>query len=157
MYDRRISPFLIKCCVKLPLKYSINASLISTTRRLKAYRTTQSAGIGFADSFVTPAWNTSKPSYWSFSTDPIVEIDPGAVVRESGGYTDNEMNRPFAGLQHGWDGFRGKLECTRVIVDSTCRTKYQSHPGRQEWFSNIECISRDGIVLHHSLFSKANN
>ena len=41
----------------------------------------------------------------------------------------------------------GKLESTRIIVDSTCRTKYQSHPSRQEWVSNIECISADGRVL----------
>ena len=38
----------------------------------------------------------------------------------------------------------GTLESTRIIVDSTYRTRYQAHSGRQEWVSTVECICVDG-------------
>jgi hypothetical protein len=41
----------------------------------------------------------------------------------------------------------GTMESTRIIVDSTCRTKHQAQPGRQEWVSIIECICADGTIL----------
>jgi hypothetical protein len=41
----------------------------------------------------------------------------------------------------------GTMESTRIIIDSTCRTKHQVHPGRQEWVSIIECICADGTIL----------
>jgi hypothetical protein len=41
----------------------------------------------------------------------------------------------------------GTMESTRIILDSTLRTKHQAHPGRQEWVSMIECICADGTIL----------
>jgi hypothetical protein len=41
----------------------------------------------------------------------------------------------------------GTMESTRIILDSTFRTKHQAHPGRQEWVSMIECICADGTIL----------
>jgi transposase len=32
----------------------------------------------------------------------------------------------------------GIMESTRIILDSTLRTKHQAHPGRQEWVSMVE-------------------
>jgi hypothetical protein len=39
------------------------------------------------------------------------------------------------------------MESTRIILDSTLRTKHQAHPGRQEWVSMVECICEDGTIL----------
>ena len=39
------------------------------------------------------------------------------------------------------------MESTRIIIDSTLRTKHQAHPGRQEWVSMIECICADGTDI----------
>jgi len=41
----------------------------------------------------------------------------------------------------------GTMESTRIILDSTLRTKHQAHPGRQEWVSMVECICADGTIL----------
>lgn len=41
----------------------------------------------------------------------------------------------------------GTMESTRIIIDSTLRTKHQAHPGRQEWISMVECICADGSIL----------
>ena len=41
----------------------------------------------------------------------------------------------------------GTMESTRVIIDSTLRTKHQAHPGRQEWISMVECICGDGSAI----------
>jgi hypothetical protein len=41
----------------------------------------------------------------------------------------------------------GTMESTRIIIDSTLRTKHQAHPGRQEWVSIAECICGDGTAL----------
>jgi len=41
----------------------------------------------------------------------------------------------------------GTMESTRIITDSTLRTKHQAHPGRQEWVSFVECICGDGTIL----------
>jgi transposase len=41
----------------------------------------------------------------------------------------------------------GTMESTRIIFDSTLRTKHQAHPGRQEWVSMVECICADGTIL----------
>src|ERR1700709_828052 len=37
----------------------------------------------------------------------------------------------------------GTIESTRIIIDSILCTKYQAHPGRQEWVSMVECICGD--------------
>lgn len=39
------------------------------------------------------------------------------------------------------------MESTRIIIDSTLRTKHQAHQGRQEWVSMVECICADGSTL----------
>jgi len=41
----------------------------------------------------------------------------------------------------------GTMELTRIIIDSTLRTKHQAHPGRQEWVSLVECICGDGTSI----------
>ncbi len=41
----------------------------------------------------------------------------------------------------------GTMESTRIVIDSTLRTKHQAHPGRQEWVSMVECICADGTIL----------
>ncbi|APA05486.1 hypothetical protein sscle_01g002560 [Sclerotinia sclerotiorum 1980 UF-70] len=41
----------------------------------------------------------------------------------------------------------GTMESTRIIIDSTLRTKHQAHPGCQEWISMVECICVDGSIL----------
>ncbi|APA15885.1 hypothetical protein sscle_15g106550 [Sclerotinia sclerotiorum 1980 UF-70] len=41
----------------------------------------------------------------------------------------------------------GTMESTRIIIDSTLRTKHQAHPGHQEWISIVECICADGSIL----------
>jgi hypothetical protein len=39
------------------------------------------------------------------------------------------------------------MASTQVILSLTLCTKYQAHPGRQEWVSMVECISADGTIL----------
>ncbi|ODQ70295.1 hypothetical protein LIPSTDRAFT_333558 [Lipomyces starkeyi NRRL Y-11557] len=41
----------------------------------------------------------------------------------------------------------GTMESTRIILDSTFRTKHQAHPGHQEWVSMIECICAHSTIL----------
>jgi hypothetical protein len=41
----------------------------------------------------------------------------------------------------------GTMESTRIIIDSTLRTKHQAHPGRQEWVSIVEYICAAGTIL----------
>ena len=41
----------------------------------------------------------------------------------------------------------GTLESTRIIVDSTYRTRHQAHSGRQEWVSIVECICADASSI----------
>jgi hypothetical protein len=41
----------------------------------------------------------------------------------------------------------GTMESTRMIFDSTLRTKHQAHPGRQEWVSMVECLCADGTNI----------
>jgi hypothetical protein len=51
----------------------------------------------------------------------------------------------------------GTMESTRTIVDSTLRTKYQAHPGRQEWISVVECICGDGTSITPLVIFKGKN
>jgi DDE superfamily endonuclease/Tc5 transposase DNA-binding domain len=41
----------------------------------------------------------------------------------------------------------GTMDCTRVIVDTSVRTKWQAHPGRKEWVTIVECICADGTSI----------
>lgn len=41
----------------------------------------------------------------------------------------------------------GTHESSRVIIDSSLRTRYQAQPGRQEWVSTVECICADGTSI----------
>ena len=41
----------------------------------------------------------------------------------------------------------GTMESTRIIIDSILCTKYQTHPGRQEWVSMVECVCANGTIL----------
>ena len=41
----------------------------------------------------------------------------------------------------------GSMESTRVIIDSSTRTHWQTHPSRQEWVSVVECIGADGTAI----------
>jgi len=43
------------------------------------------------------------------------------------------------------------IESTRIIINTTLRTKHQVHPGRQEWVSIIKYIYRDRTAI--TLFS----
>ena len=49
----------------------------------------------------------------------------------------------------------GKIEASRVIINSKIRQKYQAQPGRQEWVSVIECISADGTAISPLVILKA--
>jgi hypothetical protein len=51
----------------------------------------------------------------------------------------------------------GTLESTRIIVDSTLRTRHQAHPGRQEWVSIVECICTDGTAVEPLVIFKGQN
>ena len=51
----------------------------------------------------------------------------------------------------------GSMESTRVIVDSTIRTRWQANPGRQEWVTVVECIGTDGMVLEPLVIFKGKN
>lgn len=51
----------------------------------------------------------------------------------------------------------GTMELTRVIVDSMLRTRYQAHPGRQEWVSIVECICADGTAIEPFVIFKGQN
>jgi hypothetical protein len=51
----------------------------------------------------------------------------------------------------------GTMESTRMIIDSTLRTRHQAHPGRQEWVSIIECICADRTILEPLAIFKGQN
>jgi hypothetical protein len=51
----------------------------------------------------------------------------------------------------------GTLQSTRVIVDSSLRTRFQAHPGRQEWVSTVECICIDGSKIAPFIIFKGQN
>ena len=51
----------------------------------------------------------------------------------------------------------GTMESTRIIIDSTLRTKHQAHPGRQEWISIVECICADGTIIPLLTIFKSQN
>ena len=38
----------------------------------------------------------------------------------------------------------GSIQDSHVIVNKASKTRYQAHPGRQEWASVLECICVDG-------------
>jgi hypothetical protein len=49
------------------------------------------------------------------------------------------------------------MQSTRIIVDSTLRTRFQAHPGRQEWVSAVECIYMDGTAIKPLIIFKGQN
>jgi hypothetical protein len=49
------------------------------------------------------------------------------------------------------------MQSTRIIVDSTLRTRFQAHPGRQEWVSAVECICMDGTAIEPLIILKGQN
>ena len=51
----------------------------------------------------------------------------------------------------------GTMQSTRIIVDSTLRTHFQAHPGRQEWVSAVECICMDGTAIEPLIIFKGQN
>jgi hypothetical protein len=63
------------------------------------------------------------------------------VVQQFGITQENTYNMDESGFSI------GTMESTRIILDSTLRTKHQAHPGRQEWVSMVECICADGTIL----------
>jgi DDE superfamily endonuclease/Tc5 transposase DNA-binding domain len=63
------------------------------------------------------------------------------VVQEQGIKQEKTYNMDESGFSI------GTMESTRIILDSTLRTKHQAHPGRQEWVSMVECICADGSIL----------
>lgn len=51
----------------------------------------------------------------------------------------------------------GTMDSTRVIVDTTLRTKFQAHSGRQEWVSVVECICADKTAIEPLVIFKGQN
>ena len=51
----------------------------------------------------------------------------------------------------------GTMESTRIIVDSTLRTRHQAHQGRQEWVTAVECICMDGTTIDPFIIFKGQN
>jgi len=51
----------------------------------------------------------------------------------------------------------GKIEATRIIINSKIRAAYQAQPGRQEWVSIIECICADGSAISPLVIFKGEN
>ena len=51
----------------------------------------------------------------------------------------------------------GTMESTRIIVDSTLRTRHQAHQGRQECVSAVECICMDGTTIDPFIIFKGQN
>ena len=75
------------------------------------------------------------------ATEPVIQAWFDAykeVVKELGIEEKNTYNMDESGYSI------GTLESTCIIVDSTCRTRYQAHASRQEWISAVECICADG-------------
>ena len=48
----------------------------------------------------------------------------------------------------------GTVQDSRVVVNKASKTRYQAHPGRQEWASVLECICADGDQWPHLSFSR---
>jgi len=51
----------------------------------------------------------------------------------------------------------GAIKGAHVVVDKTLQTKYQAHPGRQEWVTVIECVSADGQSIPPLIIFKGKN
>ena len=51
----------------------------------------------------------------------------------------------------------GRLESTRIIIDSTLQTKYQAQPGWQEWISILECICTNATSITLLVIFKGQN
>jgi hypothetical protein len=51
----------------------------------------------------------------------------------------------------------GTMQSTRIIVDSSLRTHFQAHPGRQEWVSTVKCICMDGTEITPLIIFKGQN
>jgi hypothetical protein len=49
----------------------------------------------------------------------------------------------------------GTSQCSRVVIDTTLRTRYKLEPGHQEWVSAVECICADGSFLPPLIIMKA--
>jgi hypothetical protein len=78
------------------------------------------------------------------ATKPVLEAWFDAynkVVQKEGIQPENTYNMDESGFSI------GTMESTRIILDSTLRTKHQAHPGRQEWVSMVECVCGDGTAL----------
>jgi hypothetical protein len=63
------------------------------------------------------------------------------VVQEQGIKQENTYNMDESGFSI------RTMESTRIILDSTLRTKHQAHLGRQEWVLMVECICADGSTI----------
>ena len=51
----------------------------------------------------------------------------------------------------------GAIKGAHVVIDKTLQTKYQAHPGRQEWVTVTECISADGQSIAPFIIFKGKN
>jgi hypothetical protein len=45
------------------------------------------------------------------------------------------------------DSAIGTSQCSRVVIDSTLRSRYKVEPGHQEWAIAVECICRDRSAI----------
>jgi hypothetical protein len=88
------------------------------------------------------------------ATKPVLEAWFDAynkVVQKEGIMQENTYNMDESGFSI------GTMESTRIILDSTLRTKHQAHPGRQEWVSMVECICGDGTTIPPLAIFKGKN
>lgn len=51
----------------------------------------------------------------------------------------------------------GAIKGAHVVVDKTLQTKYQAHPGRQEWVTAVECVSAVGQSIPPLIIFKGKN
>ena len=51
----------------------------------------------------------------------------------------------------------GAIKGAQVVVDVNLHTKYQAHPGRQEWATVLECVSADGQSIPSFIILKGKN
>ena len=51
----------------------------------------------------------------------------------------------------------GTIKGAHVVINKTLQTKYQAHPGRQEWVTVTECISADGQSIVPLIIFKGKN
>ena len=78
------------------------------------------------------------------ATKPVLEAWFNAYESIVQGYKileENTYNMDESGFSI------GTMESTRIVIDSSLRTKHQAHPGRQEWVSMVECICGDGTAI----------